>query len=54
MGSRSKRQFVPAEFVVPCDLVTTNFTLRMLSIDKEFGFTAGMLKGSLAEVRSKK
>jgi len=33
MGARSKRQFVPAEFVVPSDLVTANFTLRMLSID---------------------
>ena len=33
MGSRSKRQFVPAEFVVPSELVTANFTLRMLSVD---------------------
>ena len=33
MGARSKRQFVPAEFVVPSDLVTADFTLRMLSID---------------------
>ena len=33
MGSRSKRHFVPAEFAVPSELVTTNFTLRMLSVD---------------------
>ena len=33
MGSRSKRQFVPTEFVVPSELATANFTLRMLSID---------------------
>ena len=33
MGSRSKHQFLPAEFVVPSKLVTANFTLRMLSID---------------------
>ena len=32
MGSRSKRQFVPEEFTVPSELVTANFTLRMLSI----------------------
>ena len=33
MGSRSRRQFVTAEFVVPRGLSTANFTLRMLSID---------------------
>ncbi len=33
MGYRSKRQFVPKEFVVPSELATTDFTLRMLSID---------------------
>ena len=33
MGSRSKRQFVPEEFAVPSELVTANFTLRMLSVD---------------------
>ena len=33
MGSRSKRQFVPEEFTVPSELVTANFTLRMLSVD---------------------
>ena len=33
MGSRSKRQFVPAEFAVPSELSTANFRLRMLSID---------------------
>ena len=33
MGSRSKRPFVPVEFVVPSELSTANFTLRMLSID---------------------
>ena len=33
MGSRSKRQFVPAEFVVPNEFATAHFTLRMLSID---------------------
>ena len=33
MGSRSKRQFVPPEFVIPGELSTTNFRLRMLSID---------------------
>ncbi len=33
MGSLSKRQFVPTEFVVPSQLSTANFTLRMLSID---------------------
>ena len=33
MGSRSKRPFVPTEFVVPSELSTASFTLRMLSID---------------------
>ena len=33
MGSRSKRPFVPTEYVVPRELVTANFTLRMLSVD---------------------
>ena len=33
MGSRSKRQFVPEKFTVPSELVTANFTLRMLSVD---------------------
>lgn len=33
MGSRSKRQFVPEEFTVPSELITANFTLRMLSVD---------------------
>jgi len=33
MGSRSKRPFVPTEFVVPSELAVANFTLRMLSID---------------------
>ena len=33
MGSRSKRQFVPKEFVVPSELSTANFRLRMLSVD---------------------
>ena len=33
MGSRSKRQFVPEEFTVPSELVSANFTLRMLSVD---------------------
>ena len=33
MGSRSKRPFVPTEFVVPGEFATANFTLRMLSID---------------------
>ena len=33
MGSRSKRQYVPEEFTVPSELVTVNFTLRMLSVD---------------------
>ena len=33
MGSRSKRLFVPAEYVVSSELVTANFTLRMLSVD---------------------
>ena len=33
MSSRSKRPFVPTEFDVPSELVTANFTLRMLSVD---------------------
>ncbi len=33
MGFRSKRHFVPTEFAVPNELLTANFTLRMLSID---------------------
>ena len=33
MGARSKRPFVPTGFVVPSELVTANFTLRMLSVD---------------------
>ena len=33
MGSQSKRLFVPTEFDVPSELVTANFTLRMLSVD---------------------
>ena len=33
MGSRSKLPFVPTEYVVPRELVTANFTLRMLSVD---------------------
>ena len=33
MGSRSKRPFIPREFVVPCELSTANFKLRMLSVD---------------------
>ena len=33
MGFRLKRQFVPAEFAVPSELSTANFTLRMLSVD---------------------
>ena len=33
MVSRSKRPFVPAEFAVPSELSTANFTLRMLSVD---------------------
>ena len=33
MGSRSKRPFLPTEFVVPNEFATANFTLRMLSID---------------------
>ena len=33
MGNRSKRQFVPKEFVVPSELSTADFTLRMLSVD---------------------
>ena len=33
MGSRSKRPFVPPEFVIPGELSTHNFRLRMLSID---------------------
>ena len=41
MGSRSKRQFVPEEFTVPSELVTANFTLRMLSVnDVEKDFEA--------------
>ena len=39
MGSRSKRPFVPTEFVVPSELSVANFTLRMLStddVDKDF------------------
>ena len=33
MGYRSKRQFVPKEFVVPNELSSADFTLRMLSVD---------------------
>ena len=33
MGSRSKVEFVPPEFVVPLELLTDQFKLRMLSID---------------------
>ena len=33
MGSRSKRQFVPPKFVVPSELSTAKFLLRMLSVD---------------------
>ena len=33
MGSRSKSEFVPPEFVVPLELLTDQFKLRMLSID---------------------
>lgn len=33
MGSRSKIEFVPPEFVIPLELLTDQFTLRMLSID---------------------
>ncbi len=33
MGYRSKRQFIPSEFVVPSELSTANFRLRMLSVD---------------------
>ena len=33
MGSRSKVEFVPPEFVVPLELSTDQFKLRMLSID---------------------
>ena len=33
MGSRSIAQFVPSEFVVPAELLTTKFKLRMLCID---------------------
>ena len=33
MGYRSNRQFVPKEFVVPSELSTADFTLRMLSVD---------------------
>ena len=41
MGTRSKRQFVPAEFAVPSELSTANFTLRMLSVnDVEKDFEA--------------
>ena len=39
MGNRSKRQFVPKEFVVPSELSTADFRLRMLSaddVDKDF------------------
>ena len=47
MGSRSKRQFVPAEFVVPSELVTANFTLRMLSVgDVEKDFEAVTLSAA--------
>ena len=41
MGSRSKRQFIPKEFVVPSELSTANFRLRMLSVnDVEKDFEA--------------
>ena len=41
MSSRSKRQFVPSEFVVPSGFATANFTLRMLSVgDVEKDFEA--------------
>ncbi|MBT6265597.1 MAG: GNAT family N-acetyltransferase [Halieaceae bacterium] len=41
MGSRSIAQFVPPEFVVPAELLTTKFKLRMLSIgDVEKDFEA--------------
>lgn len=33
MGSRSKVQFVPSNFVIPQELVASRFKLRMLSID---------------------
>ena len=33
MDYRSKRQFVPKEFVVPSELSTADFRLRMLSVD---------------------
>ena len=33
MRHRSKRQFVPKEFVVPSELATADFSLRMLSVD---------------------
>ena len=33
MSHRSKRQFVPKEFVVPSELATADFSLRMLSVD---------------------
>ena len=33
MSHRSKSQFVPKEFVVPSELSTADFTLRMLSVD---------------------
>ena len=47
MDSRSKRQFVPAEFVVPSELVTANFTLRMLSVgDVERDFEAVTLSAA--------
>ena len=41
MGFRSKRQFIPKEFVVPSELSTANFRLRMLSVnDVEKDFEA--------------
>ena len=47
MGTRSKRPFVPAEFVVPSELVTANFTLRMLSVgDVERDFEAVTLSAA--------
>ena len=43
MGSRSKIEFVPPEFVVPLELLTDQFKLRMLSIDDvEMDFEAVM------------
>ena len=33
MGYRSKSQFVPKEFVIPSELSTADFRLRMLSVD---------------------